>query len=662
MDALFICHPDFADVEPVNVFYKEMKPVKRGAEPPQFQNRHILFRRKITLEKVGKAVMEITADDYYKLYINGRYVGQGPAAGYPQAYNTNSIEVTDYLHNGENTIAVHTYYQGLVNRVWVSADRRQMLWCKLAVDGRTALVSDTSWKVGEHTAYSSCGRFGYDTQFAEVYDSGAPEVGFEQPQFDDSAWKQAAVATRGDWKLVPQSTALLDIYEVAPKRVEPIPGGLRIDLGFEAVGYLSAKAKGPKGTVIVRHYGEELDSDGSVRWKLRCNCNYEEKWILSGGDDILNEYDYKAYRYAELLFPAGVTVSDIKFVVRHYPFAEKAVYKTDKTMMKAILKLCSDTVKYGTQENYVDCPTREKGQYSGDVSIAARAQATITGDTTMMKKALRDFCESSFICPGLMTCSCSSLMQEIADYSLQFPAQIAWVYSIDHDKEFLKYTEPYVTACLNYFLNYCNEDGLLDGVTEKWNLVDWPANLRDGYAFPLTKPIGKGVHNVLNAFWVGFLQSTDEIYGLLGKPATGLTEQVKTAYIKTFYSRTSGLFVDSPATSHASIHSNLLPLLFGIGTEDAALKARLIAFITKKKLSSMGVYMAYFTLAALVRNGERELAEQLTLDSGCWLLMLSEGATTTFEAWGKDQKWNTSLFHPWATAPLIVFAEGVRPY
>ena len=40
----------------------------------------------------------------------------------------------------------------------------------------------------------------------------------------------------------------------------------------------------------------------------------------------------------------------------------------------------------------------------------------------------------------------------------------------------------------------------------------------------------------------------------------------------------------------------------------------------------------------------------------------AEGATTTYEAWGKDQKWNTSLFHPWATAPLIVFAKGVRPY
>ena len=33
------------------------------------------------------------------------------------------------------------------------------------------------------------------------------------------------------------------------------------------------------------------------------------------------------------------------------------------------------------------------------------------------------------------------------------------------------------------------------------------------------------------------------------------------------------------------------------------------------------------------------------LDEGAWLRMLSEDATTTFEGWGKDTKWNTSLFH-----------------
>ena len=76
----------------------------------------------------------------------------------------------------------------------------------------------------------------------------------------------------------------------------------------------------------------------------------------------------------------------------------------------------------------------------------------------------------------------------------------------------------------------------------------------------------------------------------------------------------------------------------------------------------MGVYMAYFALASLKVRGEYDLAKRLICDPDCWLNMLSEGATTTFEAWGKDQKWNTSLVHPWATAPLIILSKNTPAY
>ena len=42
---------------------------------------------------------------------------------------------------------------------------------------------------------------------------------------------------------------------------------------------------------------------------------------------------------------------------------------------------------------------------------------------------------------------------------------------------------------------------------------------------------------------------------------------------------------------------------------------------------------------------KQEKVKELLLDDGAWLRMLREGATTTFEGWGKDCKWNTSLFH-----------------
>ena len=59
--------------------------------------------------------------------------------------------------------------------------------------------------------------------------------------------------------------------------------------------------------------------------------------------------------------------------------------------------------------------------------------------------------------------------------------------------------------------------------------------------------------------------------------------------------------------------------------------------------------------------GNYDLEYRLIVNDGehSWVNMLREGATTLFEAWGKNQKWNTSLCHPWASAPVIAVCEDL---
>ena len=101
---------------------------------------------------IGSATSNIT------VYINGKYVTEGPAQSYHMHYPYNEIDVTAYLTSGENTFAVLTYYHGLICNSFVSGDLRQMLWLDLALDGETVLVSDESWRCGYHTGYTECGR------------------------------------------------------------------------------------------------------------------------------------------------------------------------------------------------------------------------------------------------------------------------------------------------------------------------------------------------------------------------------------------------------------------------------------------------------------------------------------------------------------------------
>lgn len=666
MTPKFICHPLFENAEIINIFHKEIENPPIPTHPEELKNMHVLFRKSFTLDEKENAILKISADDYYKLYINGTFVTQGPAPAYPWAYFYNEIDVTPYLKKGKNVIAVHTYYQGMQNHAWVSGDMRSMLWLSLDADGKTVLTSDTDWKCAIHSGYTACGKFGYDTAYAERYDSSSAERDFYLPDYDDSSWGCAAVFKNADHKLIKQPTDQITLYNIDPVIREKRNDRIFIDFGYECVGYLYATAKGNKGDTLTLLFGEELNPDGTVRYEMRCNCVYKEEWVLSGETDTLMQYDYKAFRYCEIIAPDSVEVIDVKMTVRHYPYEEKAIYPECSEDLKKVIKLCLDTTKYGTQEGFLDCPTREKGAYLGDISIAGRAQAVATGDTAFIKKAIMLFCDTKRLCKGLFSVSNSARMQEIADYSLQFAAQLLWVYKTDGDLEFLKQTEPFATGVYEYFLSYADESGLVSGITEKWNLVDWPQNLRDGYDFPLTKPIGPGLHNVINSFWYGSLTALDEIYAILGKPRiTGYVEKVKTAFFDTFYHEDKLLFSDSPKSAkepHFAIHSNVLPLLFGMADGNEPLKNSIVSLIEQKSLASMGVYMAYFTLAALKLNGYTELCEKLATDERCWINMIKEGATTTFEAWGVDQKWNTSLFHPWAACPVIIFEKNALPY
>ena len=259
MKATPICHPDFAELEPLHVWHKEHAAYEQPHHPEHLKNRHILFRKRFVLPefdpKKNRALLRITADDYYKLRINGMFVTQGPAPAYPSAYYYNEIDVTQFLLAGENVISVHQYYQGLVNRVWVSADLRSMLCCELELDGEIVLTTDETWKCADHTGYTPLGLIGYETQYCEQYDSRAPEVNFQRPDFDDSSWGYARLMKYADYTFVKQPTKQLVFEELCPVKRENLPGLVRVDFGQEAAGTLTVTAAGNPGDCVTVRYG-----------------------------------------------------------------------------------------------------------------------------------------------------------------------------------------------------------------------------------------------------------------------------------------------------------------------------------------------------------------------------------------------------------------------
>ena len=253
-----------------------------------------------------------------------------------------------------------------------------------------------------------------------------------------------------------------------------------------------------------------------------------------------------------------------------------------------------------------------------------------------------------------------SYMQEIADYSLQLPILALRYYEFTGDREYLRRCYGVCTGMLDYFKKYARPDGLLEKVTGKWNLVDWPENLRDNYDFPLKKPVGDGTHNVINAFYVGAVLQTEQIARMLGVEYVPEGEKLVNAFNRAFYRAETCLYTDSETSDHSAIHSNILPLFYGFAPKEAE---QSICDLIMKRGFVCGVYFSYFAMKALCRAGREMDAYALIVSEGTqsWYNMVREGGTTCFEAWGKDQKWNTSLCHPWASAPIPLLIEDILP-
>ncbi|GAA3406135.1 family 78 glycoside hydrolase catalytic domain [Paenibacillus hodogayensis] len=681
--AHWIADERFVGLEPRQLLHKESDSPDNEAHRNDLKHTHMLVRKTFDLEaSVRAAYIDISADDYYKLFVNGRFVGQGPAQGYHFHYYYNRYDLTEWLVEGLNVIAVHAYYQGLCNRSLNSADYRQGVIAELFCDGTLTVATDATWKYMQSLEYGTgeAATIGYDTQFAEHIDSRLKEANWRHLHYDDSAWKPACVRRESDCILQLQSTPSVDVYRVSPTKVETTADGrYLIDFGREITGQLTMIARGLSGQQLEIRCGEEwLEDSSGVRCELRCNCTYREAWTLSGGEDELEVYDYKGFRLAEVIGGVdAVQPESIAAIVRHYPFPEEACrFQSDDPLLQGIWDICRNAVKYGSQEHFVDCPTREKGQYLGDNSITAPAHALLTGDLRLYRKALEDFALSSRICPGFMAVAPGHLMQEYADYSLQWPAQLLQYYRYSGDRPFLREMAPLAVGIINYFRRYARADGLLRKGSDKANLVDWPPNARDGYDFPLTKPVIDGCHNVVNAFYYGAMQATNGIMRELGEPELYELASLAESFRRAFLDPSTGLFRDAEMSGHASLHANALPLCFGLVPRDQ--RDAVVAFLKEKKLSC-GVYMAYFYLKALATAGEHEFVYHTIVSqekhlvtaadvpgtnetielTGYWANMLREGATTCFEAWSKRLKWNTSLCHPWASAPIPLLVEDV---
>jgi alpha-L-rhamnosidase len=178
-------------------------------------NQTVEARKQVRLDRPVKARLRITADSFYRLFINGDWVNDGPCRAWPEHYQYDVLDVSPYLRDGDNEIRVVARYFGVgdFHRVPRQAGVLAELDVVGAGGGTTKVVTDGSWEIADRLAWvRNTPKVSVQMEPAELYDAARDDtLSFRKARV-------VAAADRGPWKdLNPRDCPPLTRNPFAPR-------------------------------------------------------------------------------------------------------------------------------------------------------------------------------------------------------------------------------------------------------------------------------------------------------------------------------------------------------------------------------------------------------------------------------------------------------------
>ena len=173
------------------------------------RNEVVMFRG--TFDRPSDGTLRIFANTRYRLFVNGTLVGHGPARFFWKSPRHDAHDVAGLLRDGRNVVAVAVSRYDCPN-----------FHAEPGPGGLACEVGDAAvdWKATWCEAYAAdAPKLSFALQPAEVVDLRELPAGWEQPDFDDSAWSAAGeVDLREFERLRPRPIGPLDESPRRPER------------------------------------------------------------------------------------------------------------------------------------------------------------------------------------------------------------------------------------------------------------------------------------------------------------------------------------------------------------------------------------------------------------------------------------------------------------
>ena len=668
------------------------------------------FRKTFNLEtKPATFVIHLSADNRYRLFVNGTPVCLGPARGDLLHWRFDTIDLAPWLRPGKNVLAATVWNFGTL-KPWAQVSLRTALIVQGDAGAEQVVNTGDTWRVIQDRAYAPSSTAPRPIRAFLVVGPGdrvdgtVYPWGWEQPDFDDGSWDHPrplgegcpfGVGTNVDWWLVPRNIPFLEEVpqrlaavrraqgiEVPPGFLDgraplTIPAGTRatilFDQSFETNAYPRLRVSGGKGASVRLIYCEALvDGRGA-----KGNRNDIDGREAAGASDVFLPDGgagrwfaplwFRTYRYVEMTIETAaepLTVGDFHGEFTGYPFRERGAFACDDPTLAAIWNVGWRTARLCAGETYFDCPYYEQLQYVGDTRIQGLVSLYVAGDDRLLRNAIEQF-DLSRLAEGLTQSRVPCCRpQVITTFSLFWIDMVHDYWMHRDDPAFVASRLAGIEAVLGWFERRIDpKTGMLGGLPF-WSFVDWP----DQWPWDAARGIGgqpagaaEGGSSIVTLQLAMALGDAADLCDAFGRPPAAaryraLAGELKAATLRACWDGSRQLLADAPGRKDFSQHANVLAILAGAvqGPDARALFERLVA---DRTLTPCTQYFRFYLLRAMKAAG---LGDRYVAMLQPWRDMLALGLTTFAER----PEPTRSDCHAWSASPLYEFLAtvcGVEP-
>ena len=662
-----------------------------GAVPATGSNMYWYTRTEQKLEEGKepvKALAYMASSHDYELSINGTRIGRGQSLDYSDETHYQGWDITKALGD-DDTISV-----GVLDR-WYSkgqgrAASTQGLLGEIVIyynDGSYQTISTGEDWVAEEAPLSGSSKRNGEGDFIEEYDARKAIDNYSEVGFDDSSWKPVYVLgehpTDPFTNVNPELGHVTEEENVKPETITTLEDGTTIvDFGRVIPARLSINfANGTAGKKLTLTTGYELKDDGKVNTSNGSTQRTKMTFIYTqkDGAQTYNTWDYLGFRYLQIPSVGQTfTKDDITATIlyQEVPEGRDSTLTTSDEMLNQVYQLMKDSALYSAQNQFVDTPTREKGQFLQDSVNISAITTTSLYERATSRKAIMQFFDSAdrYWNSGDDLGRYNSVYpngdgkRDIPDFSLNVPIWIWRYYMQTGDRELLEAAYPYLQHTADYASRAIPTEGATAGLVTnlpggsgqyKYGIVDWPAPGRFDY------DMDTAARTTVNALSVRVFDVLADVAQELGKDEAEVQDyETRAENLKAVMNEKlitedgvycDGLMSDGTQSTHNGQHSTSYALAFGIAPEDKI--DSMVDYVASMGMKQ-GPMTADILVQALFDNGRADAALKLltnTEDYGWAQLIDQYDATFTWEQWQHGE----SQSHGWGAAAGAEILENI---